>query len=112
MEYVIFPLGSELIRKRHPEHVRSILFYGPEGSGKTLVVRAIAAETKSLVFDLSPTAIHGQYACGKPETDKMIAMTMKAAKEFAPSIIYLDEAEKIFPAKKKRKEERRQEGWR
>lgn len=58
-EYVIFPLGSELIRKRHPEHVRSILFYGPEGSGKTLVVRAIAAETKSLVFDLSPTAIHG-----------------------------------------------------
>ena len=28
-EYVIFPLGSELLRKRHPAHVRSVLFYGP-----------------------------------------------------------------------------------
>jgi SpoVK/Ycf46/Vps4 family AAA+-type ATPase len=59
MEYVIFPLGSTLIRKRHPAHVRSILFYGPEGTGKTLMVRAVASETKSIIFDLSPVAIQG-----------------------------------------------------
>jgi len=58
-EYIIFPLGSELIRKRHPSHVRSVLFYGPEGTGKSLMVRAIASETKSLVFDLSPVATLG-----------------------------------------------------
>lgn len=40
----------------------------------------------------------------------MIAMTMKAAKEFAPSIIYLDEAEKIFPAKKKGKRGKKKGG--
>jgi len=34
-EYIIFPLGSELVRKRFPEHVRSFLFYGPTGTGKT-----------------------------------------------------------------------------
>lgn len=28
-EYIIFPLGSALVRKRFPEHVRSFLFYGP-----------------------------------------------------------------------------------
>ena len=54
MEYVVFPLGSELIRRRHPAHVRSILFYGPNGTGKTMMVRAIAHETRSVVFDLSP----------------------------------------------------------
>jgi len=53
-EYVIFPLGSTLLRKRHPAHVRSILFYGPAESGKTMMVRAVACETNSLVFDLSP----------------------------------------------------------
>jgi len=58
-EYIIFPLGSELIRKRHPSHVRSFLFYGPEGTGKSLLVRAIASETKALVFDLSPVATLG-----------------------------------------------------
>lgn len=102
-EYIIFPLGSELIRKRHPANVRSFLFYGPEGSGKSLMVRAIASETKSLVFDLSPVATLGQYCNGRPETDKMVAMVMKAAKAYHPSIIYIDECEKIWPAKKKKK---------
>ena len=40
VEYIIFPLGSPLVRNRFPEHVRSFLFYGPAGTGKTLVVRA------------------------------------------------------------------------
>lgn len=53
-EYIIFPLGSKLVRQRLPEHVRAFLFYGPAGTGKTLVVRAIAHETKSIVFDMSP----------------------------------------------------------
>lgn len=56
-EYIIFPLGSALVRRRFPEHVRSFLFYGPAGTGKTLVVRAVAYETRSVVFDLSPLAI-------------------------------------------------------
>ena len=34
-EYIIFPLGSVLVRQRLPEHVRSFLFYGPAGTGKT-----------------------------------------------------------------------------
>jgi SpoVK/Ycf46/Vps4 family AAA+-type ATPase len=40
----------------------------------------------------------------------MVAMVMKAAKEFAPSIIYLDEAEKVFPAKKKGKKGKKKKG--
>ena len=53
-EYIIFPLGSDLIRKRIPEHVRSFLFYGPPGTGKTAVVRSVATEVRALTFDLSP----------------------------------------------------------
>jgi SpoVK/Ycf46/Vps4 family AAA+-type ATPase len=53
-EFVIFPLGSELIRKRHPANVRSVLFYGPNGTGKTMMTQAIATETRALVFDMSP----------------------------------------------------------
>jgi SpoVK/Ycf46/Vps4 family AAA+-type ATPase len=56
-EYIIFPLGSELVKKRFPEHVRSFLFYGPPGSGKTMVVRACVSETNSIFFDMSPTNI-------------------------------------------------------
>ena len=102
-EYIIFPLGSSLVRKRFPEHVRSFLFYGPAGTGKTLVVRAIATETRSVVFDLSPLSIENCYVSDKRDSDKMIAMVMIAAKEYAPSLIYIDECEKVWPAKKKKK---------
>ena len=101
-EYIIFPLGSALVRKRFPDHVRSFLFYGPAGTGKTLVVRAIASETRSVVFDLSPLSIDGVFAQDKKDSEKMVAMVMTAAKEYAPSLIYIDECEKIWPAKKKK----------
>ena len=101
-EYIIFPLGSALVRKRFPEQVRSFLFYGPAGTGKTQVVRAIASETRSILYDLSPLSIEGIYTTPKSETDKMVAMVMVAAKEYQPSVIYIDQCEKVFPAAKKK----------
>jgi SpoVK/Ycf46/Vps4 family AAA+-type ATPase len=105
-EYIIFPLGSELIRKRHPEHTMSFLFYGPAGSGKTQMVRAVATETRSILFDLSPNTIKDVYNTDKKETEKLIALTMIAAKKYGPSIIYIDECEKVFPGKKKKGKKR------
>lgn len=102
-EYIIFPLGSKLVRERIPEHVRSFLFYGPTGTGKTQVVRAIASETKSMVFDISPMNIDMKFNDSRQTTEKMIAMVFVVAKEYMPSLIYIDEAEKIWPAKKKKK---------
>lgn len=102
-EYIIFPLGSKLVRERIPEHVRSFLFYGPQGTGKTQVVRSIAHETKSMVFDLSPMNIDGKFADNRASTEKMIAMVFVVAKEYMPSLIYIDEAEKIWSGKKKGK---------
>lgn len=80
-EYIIFPLGSELCRSRFKTNVTSFLFYGPQGTGKTLVVRAIVAETNSIFFDLSPTNIDGKYQ-GKKDEEKMIASVMVTAKEY------------------------------
>ena len=56
-EYIIFPLGSDLLRKRHPEHTMSFLFYGPNGTGKTQIVQAVATETRAVMFDISPNVL-------------------------------------------------------
>ena len=101
-EYIIFPLGSALVRKRFPENIRSFLFYGPPYTGKTLVVRACCTETNSILFDISPNNIEGKYMA-KKEEEKLVATVMVAAKDYQPSIIYIDECEKIWPAKKKGK---------
>jgi len=105
-EYIIFPLGSALVRKRFPEHVRSFLFYGPAGTGKTLVVRSILTETRSVLFDLSPNSIENIYNTDKKETEKLVAMVMMAAKEYQPSVIYIDECERVFPGGKKGKKKK------
>jgi ATP-dependent 26S proteasome regulatory subunit len=39
----------------------------------------------------------------KKELNKMLAMAFNVAKTFPPAIIYLDEIEQIFKAKKKKK---------
>ena len=102
-EYIIFPLGSGLVRRRFPEHVRTFLFYGPSGTGKSLMVRAIATETRSVVFDISPLSIEGVFCNERKDSEKMIAMVLTAAKEYAPALVYIDECEKIWPAKKTKK---------
>lgn len=84
-EYIIFPLGSEMVRARHPEQIKSFLFYGPSGSGKTHVVEAIASETNSIVLDLSPVVLERAKAYlggGKKKDDELIATIMFVAKEY------------------------------
>lgn len=100
-EYIIFPLGSELVRARFPQVIKSFLFYGPAGTGKTLVVRSVVHETNSILFDLSPACIDGKYT-GKKEEEKLVASVFMVAKEYQPSLIYIDEAHKVWPGKKKK----------
>ena len=69
-------------------------------------MRAIAYETNSVVFDLSPLNIEGKYT-NKKEEEKLVASVMVVAKEYQPSIIYIDEAEKVWPAKKKAKKKKK-----
>jgi len=103
VEYIYFPLGSKLVRQRHPDNVRSMLFYGPAGTGKTQVVRSVATETRAIVYDISPIVIKDVYNQDRRDGEKLVAMVMVAAKKYAPSLIYIDECEKVFAGKKKKK---------
>ncbi len=62
-------------------------------------MRAIASETKSIVFDLSPINLLGDPPKfpGKG-SDKLIDMVFVVSKEFQPALIYIHEAEKVWPA--------------
>lgn len=100
-ETFILPLGSAYVKEQAPLY-NSLLLYGPHGSGKTLISKAIAAETNSCWFDLSPRNIERKLGT-KAEIAKLVHMCFKVAAELAPSVIYIDECEKVFATVKSKK---------
>lgn len=78
------------------EHVKSILLYGHSGTGKTLLALAVAFGLGANVIDLSPRNTDGKYAGGARQAQELCHKGFKVAKMMAPSVILVDEAEKIF----------------
>merc|ERR1712061_435409 len=93
------------IRQKAPEVLtaRSLLLYGPKGSGKSMLARAIAAETGATFFDLSPAIIEGKSTQGKTGSALLVYKTFICAQDMAPSIIYIDQVDQVFQAVKKKR---------
>jgi SpoVK/Ycf46/Vps4 family AAA+-type ATPase len=105
VEWGILPLGSKAVHEfveRREKPIKSMLFLGPQGTGKTMLAKTIAYQTSSLFLDISPTIIENTYPEKKGE-DKLVATVMRVAKELQPAVIYIDECEMVFPSKKKKK---------
>lgn len=96
-EYIAVPLGTGLNLEARD---RCFLFFGPQGTGKSLMVQAIAHETNSLILDLSPDIVADRFT-DRQNITKYMYMVFKVAKHFQPAIIWIDEIEHYFPGKKK-----------
>ena len=73
-EVAILPLGSQFIHERAP-YIKSLLLYGAEKTGKTLLTHAVANLSGANLFDLSPRNTDGKYP-GK-NVNMMIHMVFK-----------------------------------
>lgn len=96
-EYCILPLGSQVIHDSAPHHTACLL-YGFPKTGKTMLTHAICNETGANLFNLSPATFNPGGGA-----QKMIQMVFRIARSLAPSIIYIDQVEKIFGGKGKKK---------
>lgn len=98
VEFGVLPLGCPALREADKfGFVPSMLLYGPNGSGKATLARAIAASVGARWFDLSPRRIcESQLCVGEADIEKIVHLTFHVAKYLKPSVIYIDEIEKIF----------------
>lgn len=94
-EMIELPLKyPEVFKRLGIDPPRGILFYGPPGSGKTLLVRAIANETNANFIGLNGPEIIDKYY---GESERKLRDIFKEADEKAPSIIFIDEIDSIAP---------------
>ena len=70
---------------------RGILLYGPPGTGKTTVGRALAHRLRGKFF-----LIDGTFIAGTQDFYARIEQVFEAAKDNAPSVIFVDDADAIF----------------
>ncbi|MEW5303782.1 MAG: hypothetical protein WDW36_006440 [Sanguina aurantia] len=77
---------------------KGILLYGPPGSGKTLIARAVANETGAFFVIINGPEIMSKLA---GESESNLRKVFQEAEKNAPSIIFIDEIDSIAPKRDK-----------
>ncbi|MGC8662164.1 MAG: AAA family ATPase [Candidatus Micrarchaeia archaeon] len=88
-------LHPDLVKKYDIRNIKGILLFGPPGTGKTMLLRAVASE----IGDVHMITISGA-EIAKISSDKALLAIKDAfnrAKENAPSIIFVDEIDAVVP---------------
>ncbi|MCU0851677.1 MAG: CDC48 family AAA ATPase [Thermoplasmata archaeon] len=73
---------------------KGVLLFGAPGTGKTLIARALATESKANFISIKGPEIMSKWV---GESEKAIRMIFKKAKQVSPSIVFLDEIDAIAP---------------
>jgi ATP-dependent 26S proteasome regulatory subunit len=89
---IVLPLqNDELANRFRLRSKRGVLLYGPPGTGKTTIGRALAHRLKGKFF-----LIDGTFIAGTNSFYNRINQVFEAAKDNAPSVIFIDDADAIF----------------
>ena len=90
--YIALPLeNDQLANEFSLRPKRGVLLYGPPGTGKTSVGRALAHRLKGKFF-----LIDGTFIAGTGNFYGRVHQVFEAAKENAPAVIFIDDADAIF----------------
>jgi len=94
-EMIELPLKHpELFHRLGIDPPKGVLLHGPPGTGKTMIARAVAAETNADFTSINGPEIISKYY---GESEKQLREVFEEAASKSPSIIFIDELDSIAP---------------
>ena len=94
-EAIEWPLKyPEIFKEAGVKPPKGILLYGTPGSGKTLLVKAVANESEVNFINVKGPELMSKFV---GESEKGVRETFKRAKQTAPCIIFFDEIDALAP---------------
>ncbi|MFX0174815.1 MAG: CDC48 family AAA ATPase [Candidatus Hodarchaeota archaeon] len=94
-EMVELPLKHpELFHRLNIDPPKGVLFYGPSGTGKTLMAKAVSQESNAHFISINGPEIMSKFYGA---SEGRLRDIFRQAEENAPSIIFIDEIDSIAP---------------
>lgn len=92
-EAVVLPLVAPQFFTGARRPWNGVLLFGPPGSGKTLLARAVAAVNGVSFFDAGAAALLDKFW---GESEKLVRALFACAREVAPAIVFMDEIDALM----------------
>lgn len=85
---------SEPLLRDQPIAARGVLLHGPPGCSKTMFARALATECGLFMFSVQPSSVLRGFL---GDSEKRLLEILTQAEACAPSIVFIDEIDMLFP---------------
>lgn len=90
-EAVFFALASPSKNVKVPK-LRNILLFGPPGTGKTTIAKAISTNIRATFFNVTISELLSRYV---GDSERIVSALYEVAREHSPSVVFLDEIESL-----------------